>query len=800
MGRRLALISLLYVFIVAFSVYGPWDYLGAYNKANAAEQFLADGIYVQATGRITGKEIKNDKVLYYVDDADIICEGGCIKNSSFFFRFDSKQIPNNSKINIKGSVSHFSRARNDGGFDMKNYYNSLGYYFELKGTSVDSIKPCSNDYREDLFRLSDRIFSVYNELMPGEEAGFLASITIGNKSELNGDLKDLFQKVGVAHVLAVSGLHVSVVCMALYRVLRKRGFSFISSACVSGVVAVFYGLLTGGSVSSIRAIGMFLVYLLADILGESYDSLTALSLMAIILLADNPLIIKNAGFVFSFSAILCILLIVLPISNHYSAVCRQRNRLRIYDISLMARFRDWLVSSFVFSLSIFISMLPIVTSIYYETPIYSALINLVLLPFMPVLLGFGLVGGFVGLYSLGLAEILLYPCHLIIYVFEVVADKASKLPFGRAVVGRHWGGWLILYYVVLVFIVRGGRGGSYGPFGFEAFGNFMGLGRAEGFWNFVGTLKGEVFGNFWGSGKDGGSGNPRRKLADMKKRFGFVIIVMCFAGALWLVPARLKFEVDILDVGQGDGIFISSGDGVNYFIDGGSTTNDMVGKYVILPFLKCKGVGSIDYWFLSHMDLDHVSGVFELLKDGYRIRNIVVSKEIPMDETFASLLEVASENGTNVIYMGSGDSCGSKHLRFRCIYPFEGATSDDINALSLALLMEYDMDLDGTADYSGFFGGDLGAEQETAIAESGIIKSVDLLKVSHHGSRFSSAEGFLAVLSPEVAVISCAAKNRYGHPSAEAVSRLENSCEEIYYTMNSGRIRCGLAGVDLFVE
>ena len=328
----------------------------------------------------------------------------------------------------------------------------------------------------------------------------------------------------------------------------------------------------------------------------------------------------------------------------------------------------------------------------------------------------------------------------------------------------------------------------------------MGLGRAEGFGNFVGTLKGKVFGNFLGSGKDGGSGNPRRKLFEMKKQFGFVIIVMCFAGASWLVPARLKFEVDILDVGQGDGIFISAGDGVNYFIDGGSTTNDMVGKYVILPFLKCKGVGSIDYWFLSHMDLDHVSGVFELLEDGYRIQNIVVSKEIPMDETFASLLAAAADNGTNVIYMASGDSCGSKHVKFTCLYPFDGVTSDDINALSLALLMEYDKNLDGDVDYAGFFGGDLGADQEAAISATNLIQHVNLLKVSHHGSRFSSEAGFLDTLSPDVAVISCAAKNRYGHPAAEAVSRLENSCEEIYYTMNSGRIRCGLDGVDLFVE
>ena len=77
---------------------------------------------------------------------------------------------------------------------------------------------------------------------------------------------------------------------------------------------------------------------------------------------------------------------------------------------------------------------------------------------------------------------------------------------------------------------------------------------------------------------------------------------------------------------------------------------------------------------------------------------------------------------------------------------------------------------------------------------------VDLLKVSHHGSRFSSDSEFLSLLSPNVAVISCAKVNRYGHPAAEAIERLEAAAGTIYYTMDSGRVRARVGEVDVFIQ
>ena len=105
-----------------------------------------------------------------------------------------------------------------------------------------------------------------------------------------------------------------------------------------------------------------------------------------------------------------------------------------------------------------------------------------------------------------------------------------------------------------------------------------------------------------------------------------MIATVCICGLCIFWPKAKDFEITFLDVGQGDGIYISAGDGTTYFIDGGSSNVNEVGRNRILPFLKAKGIQSIDYWFVSHMDKDHVSGLYEVLENGYTVENIVLSE------------------------------------------------------------------------------------------------------------------------------------------------------------------------------
>jgi competence protein ComEC len=127
------------VLIIAFCAYSPWDFLGVYSKANSVDMYLSDGVPVSASGKVHRKEIKNNSFIYYVEDATVTCENGRFTNISFIFKLDSNFIPNYSKVNIEGVAACFNEARNEGGFDMKSYYQSLGYYFEVKEVKVNEV-------------------------------------------------------------------------------------------------------------------------------------------------------------------------------------------------------------------------------------------------------------------------------------------------------------------------------------------------------------------------------------------------------------------------------------------------------------------------------------------------------------------------------------------------------------------------------------------------------------------------------------------------------------------------------------
>lgn len=781
-GRVLCRISLLFILIIAFSAYAPIDLVGVYDKADLVVDHLEEGERVSCQGYVYHKEIKNDKVIYYVRNASLTSKSGIFSKTSFIFKSELDDIPNNCKLNIdEGRVKHFSVATNDGEFDMRNYYNSLGLYCEITDASGLSYDAGFLTKHDIFYKLQKNISKIYEQYLPFEEAGFLSSVVVGQKGNLNNDLKLLFQQVGIAHILAVSGLHVSVVCMALYSFLRKRGIGFLGSAVMAGSVAVCYGLLTGGSISSGRAIAMFIIYLGAQVFGESYDMLTALAFVGDMLLLSQPLYIKNTSFIFSFSAVLGISIFVLPNISSYKEYRRQKGRLvkpedsfTVSKPTFVSRMVEYLGESLVFSFSMFVALLPVVTQLFYETPVYGTILNLIVLPFMPLLLGMGLFAGLAGLLFLPVAKVTLFMCHWVIYYYEMISDFAHRLPFAQVIVGRRSMVAVIGYYLVLYIVT------------------YMKMPK-KGLVSLGGSLVSKA-------GEGTSISEKSRNALYIKKQLKRRFLLLLILAFIWLIPTKGDFEIDFLDVGQGDGIFIDSGDGCRYFIDGGSSSEKDLGKYTLQPFLKSKGVSSIDYWFISHMDLDHVSGVIELLEAGYNIDNIVLSAEIPDGEILRLIKELATLNGTEILYMKQGQQCGTKHLKFTCVYPFEGATSDDINALSLSLLMEYDREIDGSADYRAFFGGDIAGKQESAIADSGLVGHVDLLKVSHHGSRFSSDETFLTALSPETAIISCSKVNRYGHPADEAIERLKAAGTTIYYTMNSGRVRVKDSEVEVFIR
>ena len=252
----------------------------------------------------------------------------------------------------------------------------------------------------------------------------------------------------------------------------------------------------------------------------------------------------------------------------------------------------------------------------------------------------------------------------------------------------------------------------------------------------------------------------------------------------------------MLDVGQGDGIYLQSSAGDHFFIDGGSTDVSKVGTYRILPFLKYHGIRKIDYWFVSHTDLDHINGLQECLESGYEIEHLVFSKAqkecLEDGDAMEKLIQTAKKQGSRILYMEAGDRLVSGDLSLQCVGPTQEIGRDfagDGNAMSLCLLLT-------CGDFQGLFTGDIAMDQEAPLLAEvqsvlGENVTLDFLKVAHHGSKYSSGEDFLDALAPEIALISCGKNNSYGHPGKETLERLENVMEtgDIYITVDAGQIR-----------
>lgn len=266
-----------------------------------------------------------------------------------------------------------------------------------------------------------------------------------------------------------------------------------------------------------------------------------------------------------------------------------------------------------------------------------------------------------------------------------------------------------------------------------------------------------------------------------------------------ILPASESLELDILDVGQGDGAFLRTEEGYTVFVDGGSTNTKQVGTYRILPFLKYKGARQIDFWFVSHTDEDHISGLREILEEGYKVKVLVFAEGIVEDEIYEELRSLAEENGTQIIYVTAGDTLHLGKAMIHVLYPAERddmtsmmqeSITVDKNASSLVFLYE-------EGAFSAMFTGDIGSEKERDILwtmqdleAQGKVQSmeIDVYKAAHHGSKYSNSLELLNALRPEIATISCAKKNSYGHPGAEAVAHMEAAGSKVYYTMNSGQI------------
>lgn len=692
-------------------------------KKNSLSSCIKENTQMKLEGRIYRQESKEKTILLYLNQVKVksIQDLKFSKNAVISIK-EKRKWKIGTTVLVSGTVEELKEASNWGGFDQKSYYEQQGVGLFLKNGSVEKIIKNENLYFSILNTIKQILQNSIEKISSTKDASVLKAMILGEKEDLEKEQKEIYQKGGISHILAISGIHISFLGLLLYKFLRRRGISFGKAGMIAAGVMGSYGIMTGMSISAMRAILMFFVYLGSEISGRTYDILSALSFAGLTVSIYNPLSVRQASFLLSFGAVFGLIFLLPQLEEAF----QKEKEHKVQKL-------------FLASFSISLATLPISLFFFSEWSVLGILINLIVVPTVQIVLLSGITATVVGFIFSDLGMLLLAPAHYLLLFYEYLSKIAMEIPYGVWRIGCPSGIQIGLYYALLFFII---------------------------FCTYHISKK-------W-------------------KKWIWILGIFCMMIVL-RKPRSNQLFITMLDVGQGDGICIQNEKNGCYFIDGGSTSQKAVGEFCLESYLKYEGISKIDGWFISHTDLDHISGLIEILesyqctwdgrnRNGITIEKIFLPYRKERTTLYKQIEKLAKENKIEIYYIEKGQKITEKKLEIICIAPDREQLDGKENSDSMVLSVKY-------GDFTALFTGDLEKNGEEKLIQSGILKDIDVLKVAHHGSAFSTTEEFLRQTKPELALISCAEKNQYGHPHKELLSRLEKYGVLIKMTKESGAVK-----------
>ena len=674
---------------------------------------------------------------------------------------------------VKGHFLELSPATNEGEFSLPSYYKGEGISGVFQAKTIELVRGESSPFAKELFTLKQSLGNRIDALFPEETAGFLKSLFLGERSGITLSEKSLYQSAGISHILAISGLHLSLLGGFFYRLLRKTKLSSLLSSLITSFFLFSYFLFTGSSHSAFRALFMLFLRFAAIQLGKGKDLLSQLSFALLFLLWLNPLSLYSIGMQCSFFTLFVFFLLeerpgkavrkkkekalskfckkhALGFSKHPSLLLKFPAYLSKLIPCLLSTLPHRLQGSFLF----YLALLPLFSLIQFSFPLYAPLLNLFLLPLLPF---FFLLGAFSILLSyLPEQDFLLlrllsissrFLLNLLFQIFHLFMEKSLALPFSQILLGKMQALSVIFYFLFLYLLF------------------------------------------FF----------PKAKSLSLLLSLGFLLSL-----PLYLPKPPKELEIAALDVGQGDGFVLRKGNLV-FTIDNGSTSKNLFPEQIFFPYCKAKRIQHIDYALLTHCDRDHISGIQALLEKNPSIdlSHLILPASALEDHRYDLLKRLAYNHGADIFYWQKGDELvfseqgiclptkvnalaensattkkgwpGTKghQLYIRCFYPNDSSYMEEANAHSIGCLLEY-------GHFRMLFTGDMPKEAEEALLENcreaEVSPVVDVLKLAHHGSKTSSCPSFLSETQAKFALFSYGKKNRYGHPHKNTVENCQKYC------------------------
>ena len=705
---------------------------------------------VQAEGVVYRIE-KTTRTVIYLKKAILIRSGSTKNYPIRNIKCTGKEEKINSlregmHVRLEGMLVLPELPRNPGQFNRRIYESGKKIDFYLENPTVLEVKEQRSGAREVVEIWKTEMMNRCEKIYPDEEAGILEAMLFGEKSELSGDIKELYQAAGISHVLVISGLHISLLALAVAGVLRRLGFPMPVWVILSVGVLAGYGILIGQPTTAVRALLMFFVLQGARLLGRSYDLLSALAFAGILMLLDNPDLILDGGCRLSFCAVIGVGWYVSEKNKIFRSIGEKEKRKNrgkggkgsnagaILE-NIRAGWYLWLFT------------LPVMLDTFYQVSVVGILWNLVAIPLLPVIIASGGLGVVLAGWNIFLGSLAGSPAYGMLQLYQEIGNISEKLPVGMWTPGQPSKPVIAGYYLVIFLLV---------------------------------LVEKQLI--------------KREKRWKIRKIFpGMELCSMLLLLLLMAHPWQQREKITFLDVGQGDASLLQSG-GQTLLLDGGSTSQKNVGTYVILPYIKQQGISCLEAIVLTHTDQDHINGVTEVLEEGKKgwltVKNLMYPYWMEGTEQGKQLKKLAEEAGASCRKIRAGDRLTIGKAEAVVLYPKEQEKIAEPNAGSLVLFWKWE-------GVRAMFTGDLPEEKERELLQN--LPACEILQVGHHGSATSTCREFLEQVQPSLAVISCAMKNRYGHPSPDTVDRLKKTGCEIRYTMRSGAITIRKRGREILV-
>ncbi|MBS3943317.1 MAG: DNA internalization-related competence protein ComEC/Rec2, partial [Dethiobacter sp.] len=671
------------------------------------------------------------------------------------------------RLRLRAYIIEPRERRNPGGFDYRFHLRSRGidalaYPGAHQVSSLGPGRP--GPFAAPVMRLRARMVEGITANLPSPSAELLSAILFGRRLHLPREIQDNFTRSGAGHLMAVSGLHVGLVAALILSIWRRLGLKGGLPLAVAIVLIFAYAYLTGLRPSAVRAALMLSLALGALLLDRERDTPTALAAAALITLAVNPLFLFTLSFQLSYAATLAIIYLTPPL-----LAILVRMRLPAYLRSLTA-----------VTLAAQLGVLPLGCYHFAHLPLAALFFNLLLIPLMAPLVGFGLGGAVLYTVSPPLAAPLLWACRPLLewtlFLTSLARFPGIYLPvyppslFDLALIYGLAAAFLFLYYRL--------KSSRMSPADHPP--AILTAGQANawrGYLSALTLLLKQLMPNL--------SLRP----ALLPAAALLLALILVWSGIIF--PSVPELMVTFIDVGQGAAVLVQAPCGANILIDGGGTPSfrgypGEVGERILLPFLRYQNIRRLDLVIISNPSEDHFGGLLPLLGAIPVSRLLVPPLEVN-SSYYLKLLARAEELLIPVDLGYDGrlwSTAADPRLKLEILHPphtLLRTSGSMINNNSQVIRLHF-------GQIHILFTGDIEQEavQNLLRRRKGSLQA-DILQVPHHGGKLPNLPDLLRAVNPCAAVIPVGV-NSYGHPHPDLLSDLKKAEVPVYRTDLHGAV------------